>query len=117
MKIAAIRERERGEFRTAITPDIAKLYVKKGYRVFVERGMGAGAHYLDSDYENAGVATADPTGEAVLKVREPQAYTVPLKGRIEPHIHFRVCGDGGWMGHVKTVFLADGHIEGFQTFY
>ena len=70
-----------------------------------------------TDYENAGVATADPTGEAVLKVREPQAYTVPLKGRIEPHIHFRVCGDGGWMGHVKTVFLADGHIEGFQTFY
>lgn len=58
MKIAAIRERERGEFRTAITPDIAKLYVKKGYRVFVERGMGAGAHYLDSDYENAGAVVS-----------------------------------------------------------
>ncbi len=58
MKIAAIRERERGEVRTAITPDVAKLYVKKGYRVFVERGMGAGAHYLDSDYENAGAVVS-----------------------------------------------------------
>ena len=70
-----------------------------------------------TDYENAGVATADVNGEAVLKVREPQAYTVPLKGRLEPHIHFRICGDGGWMGQVKTVFLSDGHVEGFQTFY
>jgi len=70
-----------------------------------------------NDYENAGVATADMNGEAVLKVREPQAYTVPIKGRIEPHIHFRVCGDGGWMGNVKTVFLTDGQVEGFQTFY
>jgi len=58
MKIAAIRERERGEVRTAITPDVAKLYVKKGYRVFVERGMGAGAHYLDADYENAGAVVS-----------------------------------------------------------
>jgi len=70
-----------------------------------------------TDYKNAGVATADMNGEAVLKVREPQAYTVPIKGRIEPHIHFRVCGDGGWMGNVKTVFLTDGQVEGFQTFY
>ena len=51
MKIAAIRERERGEVRTAITPDVAKLYVKKGYRVFVERGIGIGANFLDADYE------------------------------------------------------------------
>jgi len=58
MKIAAIRERERGEVRTAITPDVAKLYVKKGYRVFVERGIGAGAHYLDADYENAGAVVS-----------------------------------------------------------
>jgi len=70
-----------------------------------------------TDYENAGVSTADVNGEAILKVREPQAYTVPIKGRIEPHIHFRVCGDGGWMGNVKTVFLTDGQVEGFQTFY
>jgi NAD(P) transhydrogenase subunit alpha len=58
MKIAAIRERGKGEVRTAITPDVVKLYVKKGYRVFVERGIGAGAHYLDADYENAGAVVS-----------------------------------------------------------
>jgi NAD(P) transhydrogenase subunit alpha len=58
MKIASIREREKGEIRTAITPDIVKLYVKKGYRVFVERGIGAAAHFPDSDYENAGAVVS-----------------------------------------------------------
>ncbi len=58
MKIAAIKEREKGEARTAITPDIVKLYVKKGYRVFVERGIGFGANFLDVDYENAGAAVS-----------------------------------------------------------
>ncbi len=65
-------------------------------------------------YLNAGVTTADDTGLAVLKVREPQAYTVPIKGRLEPHVHFRVCGPTGFIGRIKTVFLADGRIEGFQ---
>ena len=67
-----------------------------------------------TDYENAGVSTADANGNAVLKVRDPQAYNVPVKGRLEPHVHFRECGHGGWLGRVRTVFLSDGHVEGFQ---
>lgn len=70
-----------------------------------------------TDYENAGVATADSNGLALLKVREPQAYTVPMKGRLEAHVHFRECGHGGWLGRVRTVFLADGHVEGFTATY
>ena len=66
-------------------------------------------------YENAGVATADSNGQAVLKVREPQAYSVPFKGRLEPHIHFRICESSGMLGRVKTIFLADGRIEGFSS--
>ena len=65
-------------------------------------------------YLNAGVATADDTGVAVLKVRDPQPYTVPLKGRLESHIHFRVCGAEGFIGRIKTIFISDGHIEGFR---
>jgi len=65
-------------------------------------------------FENAGVVLADSSGIATLKVRRPQAYLVPWKGRLEPHIHFRVCGQGGFLGRVKTVFLADGHVEGFM---
>lgn len=66
------------------------------------------------EYQNAGVATADNSGVAVLKVREPQAYTVPIKGRLEAHVHFRICGPTGFVGRIKTVFLADGRIEGFR---
>ncbi len=64
-------------------------------------------------YENAGVVTADSQGRASLRVRNPQAYLVPWKGRLEPHIHFRICGERGFLGRVKTVFLSDGHVEGF----
>lgn len=67
-------------------------------------------------YENAGVTTADNTGQAILKVRAPQAYTVPFKGRLEPHVHFRICESSGMLGRVKTVYLADGRVEGFSSY-
>jgi uncharacterized membrane protein YuzA (DUF378 family) len=68
-----------------------------------------------SKYENAGVAVADSMGMATLKVRAPQAYSVPFKGRLEPHIHYRICSDTGMLGRIKTVFVSDGHIEGFRS--
>lgn len=67
-------------------------------------------------FENAGVTTTDSTGIAILKVRAPQAYTVPFKGRIEPHVHFRICDGSGMLGRIKTVFVSDGHVEGFSSF-
>ena len=66
-------------------------------------------------YLNAGVTTADDTGLAVLKVREPQTYTVPIKGRLDSHVHFRVCGPNGFIGRIKTIFVEDGRVEGFQA--
>lgn len=65
-------------------------------------------------FENAGVTTTDSTGIAILKVRAPQAYLVPFKGRLEPHVHFRICNGSGMLGRVKTVFVSDGHVEGFS---
>jgi uncharacterized membrane protein YuzA (DUF378 family) len=56
------------------------------------------------NYENAGVATADHNGIAVLKVRKPQPYRAGMKN-LEPHVHYRVCADGGMMGRIETVFL------------
>lgn len=64
-------------------------------------------------FMNAGVVKANAQGEAVLLARAPQPYTVPWKGRLEPHIHFRVCGGDGMLGRIKTVFVADGRVEGF----
>jgi uncharacterized membrane protein YuzA (DUF378 family) len=65
-------------------------------------------------FENAGVATTDSTGIAILKVRDPQAYSVPFKGRIEPHVHFRICDGSGMLGRIKTVYVSNSHIEGFS---
>jgi hypothetical protein len=66
-------------------------------------------------FENAGVTTTDNTGIAILKVRDPQPYTVPFKGRIEPHVHFRICDGTGMLGRIKTVYVSDSHIEGFSS--
>lgn len=68
------------------------------------------------DYENAGVASANADGMCILKVREPQPYSVPFKGTLKPHVHFRICSPKGWMGRIKTVFLEDSRIEGFEGF-
>jgi protocatechuate 3,4-dioxygenase beta subunit len=64
---------------------------------------------------NVGVVTANADGVATLHIRHPQPYRVPFKGRLEPHIHFRICSDSGIMSRIKTVFLSDGHVEGFLS--
>ena len=65
------------------------------------------------DYQNAGVAVSNGNGEAVLKIREPQRYKVPFKGELAPHVHYRVCGQAGWMGRINTVTLNKNTVEGF----
>lgn len=71
-------------------------------------------------FENVGVTTADDSGVATLRVRTPQPYTVPFKGRIESHIHYRICQPQGMIGRVNTVFLSVAPtkggpaMEGFQ---
>jgi uncharacterized membrane protein YuzA (DUF378 family) len=66
------------------------------------------------EYENSGVVVADSTGHAILRFRgAPQAYTVPVHGRLEPHVHFRVSESDGMLGRVQTIFIKDGHVEGF----
>jgi uncharacterized membrane protein YuzA (DUF378 family) len=66
------------------------------------------------NYDNAGVATSNGEGIAVLKIREPQGYKVPLKGRLQPHVHYRVCGEAGWMGKINSLFLDQPKVEGFE---
>ncbi len=67
-------------------------------------------------YENAGVTISSADGKAELRVRDPQGYTVPMRGLLKPHIHFRIYTTEGMLGRVKTVFLEDGRIEGFSDF-
>lgn len=56
-------------------------------------------------YRNAGVAVADQSGIAILKVRKPQPYSVPIMGTLSPHIHYRKCMGEGLIGRVHTVKL------------
>jgi uncharacterized membrane protein YuzA (DUF378 family) len=62
------------------------------------------------DFANAGVTTADAGGHATLRIRKPQPYSVPTKGRIEAHVHWRVCGDGGLIGPVMTTTVTGGPL-------
>jgi uncharacterized membrane protein YuzA (DUF378 family) len=66
------------------------------------------------EFENSGVAVADATGQAILRFRgPPQSYKVPFMGRLEPHVHFRICDERGMMGRVQTKMLKSGVIEEF----
>jgi uncharacterized membrane protein YuzA (DUF378 family) len=64
-------------------------------------------------YMNAGVTIAGTDGTAKLLLKNPQPYTVPWKGRLEPHVHFRVCEQNGMMERIETVYMADGRVEAF----
>lgn len=65
-------------------------------------------------YENAGIATADGNGVALLRVREPQPYSVPWMGKIDSHVHYRICQPNGFMSRVQLAYLRDNHVEGFE---
>ena len=57
------------------------------------------------EFANAGVARVDNNGNVVLNVRKPQPYTVPStlgQMRLEAHVHWRTCMDGGLLGPVQV---------------
>jgi H+-translocating NAD(P) transhydrogenase subunit alpha len=65
-----------GERRVALVPAAVQKLVKRGFKVVVEHGAGAGASFLDQDYQQAGATLADAAGvwsqgELILKVRGP----------------------------------------------
>lgn len=75
MKIAAIKERVKGELRAAITPDSAAMFVKKGFQVFVEKDIGLDAGFTNAQYQESGAqVSAVPLeilsdADVILKVR------------------------------------------------
>jgi uncharacterized membrane protein YuzA (DUF378 family) len=53
--------------------------------------------------KNAGVATSNDKGIAILRVRSPSGYKVPSGRTVSPHIHYRVCIGNGMLGRIETV--------------
>ncbi len=86
MKIGVPREIKKQEHRVALLPATAYQLVKRGHRVLLERGAGAGCGYPDGDYESAGAELVGTHEEAfsadlVVKVKEPQPSEIPLLRR------------------------------------
>jgi len=68
-----------------------------------------------NEFTNSGVAISDEKGDAILRFRgKPQAYKVPFKGTIKPHVHFRICEKYGMIGPVQIYYLENGTIEKFS---
>ena len=95
MRIFVPRETEPGEPRAAVTPDTVQRYGRKeGAVVAVESGAGAGCHFSDDQYREAGAEVVtdrmQELGKAdiVLRVRRPPDDEIaPMKqGAI--HISF-----------------------------
>ncbi len=54
MKLAVAKETKFKENRVALTPDVIKDLVKKGFEVIVESGAGLNSFYSDENYSTAG---------------------------------------------------------------
>ena len=77
VRLGVPAETATGERRVALVPDAVARLVKNGYEVFVEKGAGAAAHFIDFAYEEAGAKLVDSASEVIsqagllLKVAPP----------------------------------------------
>lgn len=76
MKIGVLKETKSGESRVALTPDVAKTLLKKGFEINVETGAGEASSILDATYQAAGIniksrAEIFTESDVVLKVNAP----------------------------------------------
>ncbi len=77
MKLSVPKETKLKENRVALTPEVVKGLVKKGFEVMVEKGAGVNSFYSDENYTAAGATLVDAgkcysDADVVLKVNAPQ---------------------------------------------
>lgn len=56
MKIGILKETQKGEKRVAISPNIAKQFISKGFELLIEEGAGESSSYKNSDYKEVEVS-------------------------------------------------------------
>jgi len=100
MKIGVPAETLPGEARVALTPEVAKKLLSKGFEVVVEKGAGEPSHYHDEQYVNAGALLVSRnealSADLVLKVRRPSADDVEEMHDGAIFIgHLETCDDSG----------------------
>jgi NAD(P) transhydrogenase subunit alpha len=94
MKILVPKETASGENRVAITPDVAKKYVKLGCEVTVQKGAGDGAGFSDDAYRDAGASIAVKmdthvgNADIVLRLNKPSVDDVKAMKKGSIHISY-----------------------------
>lgn len=84
MNIGVPKELKNNEYRVGMTPGNVQELTKRGHKVWVESGAGAGIGFTDELYHQAGAhlsAHADEVfaqAEMIVKVKEPQAEECKL---------------------------------------
>jgi alanine dehydrogenase len=94
MNVGIPKEIKAQENRVSMIPGCVADLVKKGHRVFLERGAGEGASYGDEQYLAVGAEIAPNASalfaqaELIVKVKEPRepvAHREPGRHRLHGH--------------------------------
>jgi NAD(P) transhydrogenase subunit alpha len=94
MRIAIPKETHPGEHRVPITPDSAKKLCRMGAEMVVEAGLGEGAGFADSEYEEAGASVSTNreelfrSADLLLRLRKPAPDEIKLMKRGCIHISY-----------------------------
>ncbi len=95
MKICLLKESLPGENRVALSPDIVKKLVAKGFQIRVVAGAGEQARFSDEQYRDAGAEVLDEAAamqaDILVKVRKP------TRDEVE-----RLPGDTILIAHVES---------------
>jgi NAD(P) transhydrogenase subunit alpha len=114
MKIGLLKESVVGEQRVALSPDITKKLITKGFEVDVTAGAGEHAHFSDTQYSEAGakiVSAADALkADILVRVRKPSIDEVAqLPNRAILISHIESCEQDETLKQLlakEVVFLA-----------
>lgn len=97
MKLSLLKESLPGENRVALSPEIVKKLVAKGFEVRVVAGAGTKAFFTDDEYSAAGAKIVDEKeameGDLLVKVRKPtqdEADSYPQNKILIAHVES--CG-------------------------
>jgi H+-translocating NAD(P) transhydrogenase subunit alpha len=82
MKLSLLKESLPDENRVALSPDIVKKLVAKGFDIAVVSGAGEKAYFTDEQYRSAGAGIVNEAeamqADILVKVRKPTAAEVDL---------------------------------------
>ena len=97
MKLSVPKETKLKENRVALTPDVVKGLVKKGFEIMVEAGAGVNSFYADDAYTAAGAIIVDKNkcysdADVVLKVNAPLPEEIAMMKKESILISFMFAG-------------------------